>query len=383
MKVVEAWIQGLSIPLTHRFRHALAARSESDSVMVKVVSDAGIVGYGEGVPRAYVTGETQAACMAHIRDVLLPRVMGMEFGDVPIEQLLVSVSGMLPEGVWDGKVAWQAARAAVELALLDCVLKSRQTSLAAALPPMRGEVVYSAVIGMGDVEATTRLARWCRAEGFTAVKLKVGSFEDVGLVGLVRDLVGPDMSLRLDANGAFELGEAIAFAESVAPFEIACIEQPMPVGDDLAPWTELCASSAVPIMADERVVTFGDAAALVAARAADMFNLRVSKCGGIYETLRLCRYAREHGMGVQLGCQVGESCVLSAAGRHLAAHLPELLFCEGSYGTRLLSEDLSCEPVGFDEGGRAALLTRPGLGVDVDARRLVRHSQGSIHVVAS
>jgi muconate cycloisomerase len=125
-------------------------------------------------------------------------------------------------------------------------------------------------------------------------------------------------------------------------------------------------------MVDESLVTLADAEALITGCAADYFNVRVSKHGGLARSLEIARWAGEVGIGVQIGCHVGETAILSAAGRHLAATLDEVLFVEGSYGSLLLTEDIAAEAVRFGHGGVAPVLTGPGLGIRVLEERLRR-----------
>jgi muconate cycloisomerase len=133
-------------------------------------------------------------------------------------------------------------------------------------------------------------------------------------------------------------------------------------------------ASPIPLMADESLVTLADGEALAAAAACDFFNLRLSKCGGFGPCIKLADMARAAGIRMQLGCQVGETAILSAAGRHLAAHLDDVAWVEGSFGTLLLREDVGRSKVQFGHGGLAPILRGPGLGVEVDEEVLRRHA---------
>ena len=104
----------------------------------------------------------------------------------------------------------------------------------------------------------------------------------------------------------------------------------------------------------------------------DVFNLRLSKCGGFIPTLRLAELARRHGMGYQLGCQVGETGILSAAGRHFASSVSGIRYCEGSYDRYLVREALMREDLSLGRGGWAPALIGCGLGVAIDPDRLDR-----------
>ena len=136
----------------------------------------------------------------------------------------------------------------------------------------------------------------------------------------------------------------------------------------------------VTVIADESLVTLNDAASLIRMEACDVFNIRVSKCGGLLASNHIAQVGLDAGIQVQVGAQVGETSLLSAAGRHLAAHLPGVEYVEGSFGTHLLSEDISPEPVMFGYEGRGDLLLGEGLGVKVDDEALERLADDSVRV---
>jgi muconate cycloisomerase len=142
------------------------------------------------------------------------------------------------------------------------------------------------------------------------------------------------------------------------------------------------ASTAISQMADESLITLADAEALIEAGACRGFNLRLAKCGGLGPTLAIAELAAAAGISVQVGCQVGETAILSAAGRHLAAYLPEISFCEGSYGSLLLREDLSRRPIHFGHQGLAKPLKGPGLGVEIQDALLEKYAQQIISLSA-
>jgi muconate cycloisomerase len=111
---------------------------------------------------------------------------------------------------------------------------------------------------------------------------------------------------------------------------------------------------------------------LVDVGACDFFNIRLSKNAGISGSMAIAQLARQAGVKIQVGAQVGETGILSAAGRTFAAHLPALAFAEGSFGTWLLAEDVTFENVAFGYGGRAPLLKTRGLSVTVKEDALER-----------
>jgi len=364
MRLVGATLYALRIPFVEAFGHSAGERRCSDSVVVRVRDEAGTEGFGEGAPRPYVTGETVATMLDHLTGELWPRVAERE---LPSTGHLAGLDAFLPDTRLPGVVAPHAARAALELAILDCMLRRAGRPAATVLPPRRPRVTYSGVVTAGPIDRAVRHARQMRAVGLHHVKLKVGFDDDIARVAAVREALGSEVSLRLDANGGWTLARAVEVLTAVAPLGIAAAEQPLPRDGDLA---ALRSAVPVPLMADESLVTLADAEALIADRAVDFFNVRVSKCGGLARSLAIAARAAAAGLGVQIGSQVGETAILAAAGRHLAAALPEVAFTEGSFGTLLLTRDVSVESVRFGHRGEAPVLTGPGLGIRVVEKTL-------------
>jgi muconate cycloisomerase len=266
-------------------------------------------------------------------------------------------------------VAHNSARCGLELAILDCWLKTAAVSLSTVMPPRKQEVVYSGVISTGSVERAVTLARKMRLGGLRQLKIKVGDELDESRVAAVREAVGADCSLRIDANGAWDMATASSKLERLARHDIESCEEPLGRArrGDLPALSE---RSPIPIMVDESLVTEEDARELLEQRGCHAFNLRLSKLGGVLPCLRLAREAAAYGVWCQLGSHVGETAILAAAGRHLALHLDELRFVEGSFGSLLLSEDIASPSIKFGHGGRASGLRGDGLGARVVPERL-------------
>ena len=367
-------IHRLHIPFHQAFSHALHSREESDAIIVKVSGSDGRSGFGESLPRAYVTGETTDSMIVRIREFLAPRVFQETFypGWPTLEQL----QSLLPD--WtrnsqsnDGVIAWNAAFCAIELALLDWSLRADHSALADYLPPCRFEVVYSGVISADSPKdaavAATRMARL----GINQIKVKVGTPDDAERLDAVRKAVGDSVELRADANGAWSAAQAVEHLKLLARFKLVMIEQPV-AAQDLAGLKQVRAQCGIPIMADESLVTLDQARRLIAEDACDLFNIRLSKNGGIAGSLAIAQLAQEAGIKIQIGAQVGETGILSAAGRTFAAHVPALVCAEGSFGTWLLSEDITFDQLAFGQGGRAPLLKSRGLSVTVNEEALNR-----------
>ena len=384
MKIVKAKIYVLKIPFNFPFGHFLKIRIYSDSIIVELVTDTGLRGYGEGIARPYVTGETVKESIKHIKEVLLPAIMHKDIQNIETNQnplrALSYINDYFPNMSSSGVIAWNASRTAVELAIIDSILKNQQKSLNCILPARSQIVTYTGVFSSENIRNTIELAKRFKQAGLKYIKIKVGKNNDLERIAAVRDIMGQSASIRLDANGAFNIKKAIQFIKSIEKFNIDSIEQPIIRGDvtDLA---AVKANSSIPIMADESIVTYDDAKKLIEHNACDYFNLRISKCGGLYSALAIADLAEQEGIKLQIGCHVGETAVLSAAGRHVAAYLSNVKFVEGSYSTLLLVEDIAQENIVFGNGGEAPVFTGYGLGINIQEEILKKYSKKVVSVL--
>jgi muconate cycloisomerase len=374
MSLTRLDVFALGIPFVESFRHSASERGFSDTVLVRVKDAEGRTGWGEGIARPYVTGETPEGLVSHLVERLWPLVAGRSLPALHGPEDLLALEAWLPDLEEPGVAATHGARCALELAVLDLVLRRQGDPVARLLPPLRQAVTYSGVITAGDPARAAQHARQMKLIGLREVKVKVGDPDDVARVAAVRQAWGEAVAVRLDANAAWDLETAVARLQAMACFAPVAVEQPLARGR-LADWQALRARSLVPVMVDESLVTIADAEALIHARATDMVNVRVAKNGGLARAWRIAGLAARAGLRVQVGAQVGETAVLSAAGRHLAAALPDLAHAEGSFGTLLLAEDVSASPVKFGHRGEAPLVRGLGLGVVVVEERVAKYTR--------
>ena len=372
----------LHIPFNRAFVHSKTSRSTSDSVVVRLTGSDGLRGYGEGLPREYVTGEDVAGVVETLKDRIGPEVMKLEFGSGvrAVEQIGYFVqewTERLSKGT--GIVAWNATMCALEIALLDWAFKRSGESIASWLGPVRGHVTYTGLIDATDPQIAHATSERYMQAGFTNLKVKVGVEKDVERLQAVRDVAGKNVDIRMDANGAWSGPEAVSALNQLRAFDITAVEQPV-AASDLVGMRQVREETGLDVIADESLVTLEDARKLINENACDVFNVRVSKCGGLISSLRIAEHGLEAGVKVQVGAQVGETSLLSAAGRHLAAHLPQVEYVEGSFGTHLLSEDITRDPVMFGYEGRESLVMGAGLGVEVDDDTLERLADDIVKV---
>ncbi len=379
MKIVDLTAFVVRIPLRKAIKHASHTRTETENLVVRCTLDDGSVGFGEGVPREYVTGETADSAIELLKRSELPA----QLESCPNFAHAVTVAERLKLALVDGDhrgIGGNAARCAVELALLDAYgraygepLTTVSRLIAPEIYKFRDRVRYSgAITSAKGVKA--RFAAWrMRLYGFKQVKIKVGikDYDDVARLRTIRSRIGRNMDLRVDANEAWPAAEAVERIAELEPFNITSFEQPVAHAevDRLANIRKQIKS---PIMLDESLCGDIDAKHAIDNGLCDLFNLRLSKCGGFIPTLKLALEAKKAGLGYQLGCQIGETAVLSAAGRHFACSVADLRYVEGSYDRHLVTEPLGKQDITFGWGGVAPMLSGIGLGVGVDSQSLAR-----------
>ncbi|MGD9206995.1 MAG: enolase C-terminal domain-like protein [Syntrophobacterales bacterium] len=346
-------------------RHYLAERTHSENLVVKVVTDSGVVGFGEGIARQYVTGEVMESSLRFLQNHLIPALNGFHFSGP--QDLIEALAKLLSE---ENRAQAPAACCALELAILDAAGKIWGQSIAQMLGDADQPLIYSAVIPMMSPPSFHRLLHLIRDMEMPFVKMKVGNKRDTEVLSLAREILGHEIDIRVDANGAWRAEEAKKRIEEMMPYGISAVEQPVPK-EDIQGLKRLAEQIEIPIIADESLCLERDAKQLASLDACQVFNLRLSKCGGILAANRMYEMARKNAIAAQLGCQVGETGILSAAGRQLATS-KKLLYLEGSYSGYLLKDDIVNEPVEFGPGGVAQPLTGHGLGVRVNEETLQR-----------
>jgi len=356
-----------NIPFKGPFRHAAKSRSDSESIFVKVSLDNGIAGFGESLPRSYVTGNTQDSVFKELC-AYSPRLIGTVLdGSTGSVEFIKGLEGIELE-----------ARCALELALLDALGKASSRPVSHFLGEVVNKnLVYSMVVSGESGLKTAAVCLFAGASGYKFIKVKVGSGDDEARVSLCRRML-PGADIRIDANGAWDTMTALSMIKRLRKFNISCIEQPTQKGVTEA-MQEVADYCPEPVMADESLCTKEDALMFANTRACDMFNVRLSKNGGIFRSLEIIKIARDNGLGYQIGCLVGETGILSAAARQVACVANGISYLEGSYSRFLLKEDAVAEDL-TPRRSIGYALEGPGLGVTV-REGVIRKYSGESSVI--
>jgi len=374
-----------AIPMRGGFDHAAASRKTAESIVVRVAFSDGKAGWGETLPRDYVTGETPDSVVKDITKLLWPQVAKLKIptrvGDATGEPWLP------PETDGSGRCI-TAAACAVDLAMTRRIFANVtdiDLQLLAAISGRTRVRLYidgtvSGVLGSSNPTKTARRLGLMRLIGMSDFKLKLGLGDDIDAANLRichsrlgKAIARGNATLRVDYNGALDLKSAPQHIARLERFGVCVVEQP--VFCTPKQLVALARKCELPLMADESLRTQADATELLAEPQRVWWNIRLSKNGGLIRALQLARLAAENGVRFSLGCMVGESSILSAAQRRFLQLGSHPRFIEGNYGRLLLKGDLTARSLRFGLGGRLKTLKGDGWGIRIDMDRVTRYGR--------
>jgi o-succinylbenzoate synthase len=316
----------LSVPLHTPFVTALRRTTTTDTVVVRVTDTDGTTGWGEAPQVWQVTGESVAGATACLEDMLAPVVRDRDVDDWDV------VLG----GVQRAVARNFGAKAAIDTAVRDVVARrvgltlaaflagssteaGREAGAAAYPPVVQTDVTLSA--GSADDLANTAVQRV--GDGFSTLKMKVGTdaATDVARVRAVRDAVGPDITIRLDANQGWTVDEAVTVIRALerADLGIELVEQPVR-GEDVEGLALVRARVGLPIMADEALYSLVDLDRIIRLGAADLVNVKLAKCGSLGVALAQLRRATDAGLGTMVGSMMETAIGVGAVAAVAAVH---------------------------------------------------------------
>ena len=349
-------LEELRIPFRTSFRHASAERTETSSVWVTAASDAGHIGYGESCPREYVTGDSIEGCRAFFANwqpALLAEPLTLPW---------------LREWVSNHRApldANPAAWCAIELALLDLLAREQGATIEEllGLGTLPGGFQFTAVVGDAGAKAFQGLVEQYQQRGFTDFKIKLSGdlARDREKTAIFRGWPAGSFRLRVDANNLWAgADQAIAFLHDLG-LPLFGVEEPIRP-DQYAELARIGESTGASIILDESLLRVEQFRELPPLAPGWLVNLRVSKMGGLLRSLEVIDAARQAGIGVIVGAQVGETSLLTRAGLTVAHAAGELLRAqEGAFGTLLLERDVCDPPLMFGAAGRIVTADHPSL----------------------
>jgi L-alanine-DL-glutamate epimerase-like enolase superfamily enzyme len=353
MTIREVRTHRLRAELHTPFRTALRQTTTIDSLIVEIVDADGRSGFGEAPEVWRVTGASVAGAEACVRDQLAPLLTGRDPDDLVARcrEVQRAVAGN------------ETAKAAVDVALHDLAAQRLGVPLVRLLGGTALAVPTDVTLAAGEADALATAAKDRVAEGFTVLKVKVGTDAagDLARVRTVREAVGPRVVIRLDANQGWTPREAVRVIRGIedAGLDVELVEQPVAHWDlDGLAWVSDRVD--VPVLADEAIYGVRDLLEVIRRRAADMVNVKLAKCGGLGPARTLLDLAEAQGLGTLVGSMMEGPVGVGAAASLVAA-----------YGTTAVSDLdaawwLASSPVHGGmryTGATVELPDAPGLGI--------------------
>jgi L-alanine-DL-glutamate epimerase-like enolase superfamily enzyme len=353
MKITRITAKPVEAPLAKPFVVAIGEIRSCTVVFVRIETDAGITGYGEGAATPFVTGETNDTVLSAV-NFLTPPLIGQNPFAI----------GWLHKAMDAALVGNGSAKAAIDIALYDIMAKAAGLPLYEFLGAQSGNVETDMTIGISDPKSMSVEAAKLAAQGYRHIKVKAGMDEerDIEAIKLIR-AAAPNARLKLDANQGWSVSQALRMLRKYRKYRIETVEQPVPYWD-IDGLGEVRAKSQVPVMADESCFTPHDAVRIIKKSAADMINIKLMKCGGLYRAAQICAIAEAAGIPCMLGCMMESRVAIAAAAAFVAAKANVVYADLDSFAE---FSDASFLKGGFKfEAPIIHLPDTPGIGVEVN-----------------
>ncbi len=353
MKITAINIQVVSIPLVTTFKTALRSVDQIENILVTITTDTDLVGFGGAAPTAVITGETVSSisgAIEHIRD----HIVGMSLAES--ENIFQQLNRCI--------VGNTSAKAAVDMAIYDLLAKELSIPLYQLLGGMVSTVETDTTVSIDTPEKMMTESKEKMNAGFDILKIKVGGDPELDIKRLqsVREAIGSEVRIRIDANQGWNPKEAVQVGQELVRtgVNIELMEQPVPARD-FDGLRYVRENVSMPVYADESVFSPQDALDLVSMKAVDGLNIKLMKCGGIYNALKIAAIAETAGIPCMIGSMM-ESNVSVTAAAHLAASrtiishydLDAPLFCSINPAVGGISY----------QGSRVYFSNIPGLGIE-------------------
>jgi L-alanine-DL-glutamate epimerase-like enolase superfamily enzyme len=366
MKIERVEIFGVAVPLVGEYKNAYLAKTVQKSAIVRITTDDGVTGLGNIDPGPGYSKESIIDHLRVLETTLKPLLIGMD--PCNIHEILARIEPAI-EGFLDSK-------AAIEMACVDLAARAQGVPVYTWLGgAMTRHLTFNAWIGIQTPDKAAAETMAWQKRGFRSAKIKVGGGieADRDRVKAVREAVGPDFGLRIDANAGYDVESSIKLAQYVAPCNLQLFEQPV-AAEDLAGLARVRrAANAVglKIMADEALLDHASLIDIIRAGAADMVKVKVMKQGGFLTTRRMIATAEAAGMkcvvghGFGLGINTMAEIMLAAT----SSNVIDGLECVGPLKT---GDDIVTHKLDLSRG-TLELPEVPGLGVVLDDAKVAQY----------
>ncbi|MEO6730175.1 MAG: dipeptide epimerase [Ferruginibacter sp.] len=310
MKIVQTDIYRFSIPM-HPFTIATGTMHYAQNIFIRLHTDAGMFGVGECSAFPMITGETQNTCFEMAKDFALVWKGKDASG---IEERMNELHAFAAFN--------STIKSAFDMALFDVAAKATNQPLYQYLGGSKTKLLETDItVGINPPALMAEQAVQFKQKGFRIIKIKLGKdpLEDVERVKQIREAVGEEILLRIDANQGWDFDGAVFALQNMAQYQIQFCEQPLRYWDD-GKLPELRLLSPIKIMADESVFNYYDAERLIKAKACDYINIKFAKSGGILEATKINAVCEKNNIPCMMGGMLESRIALTAFAHFALAH---------------------------------------------------------------
>ncbi len=364
MKITGVEAIPIKIPLKKPFAIAVGTITSTNHVLIRMTDDQGRVGWGESITFHPVYGYDQRALFQVAHDHLIPAVIGLDPRDMA--ELHRRMDLAMPHNLM--------AKTGIDIAAYDLAGQAAGAPIHALIGGRRVEAVDQiAPIDLVPPDQAARSAAEKRDQGFKCIKVKIGldAAQDLARVKAVREAVGPGTPMRVDGNSGYDRATALRVFRPMEEVGLEWIEQPLP-GWDLEGMAMLARRLDTPIAVDESMYTDHDAALCIRLEAAQVVNIKVAKCGGIYRSQKIAAVCRASGVPCFLGGCI-ETAVGTAAALHFYTATPNVVSSAEIHGSPFYVDDVVEEPFTLKDGA-LTVPTGPGLGIKVNEDKVRKYT---------
>ncbi|HET6994176.1 MAG TPA: dipeptide epimerase [Chitinophagaceae bacterium] len=359
--IQEIELYKLSIPLIEPFITSLGRDDNAENVLVKIITREGIIGFGECSPYMPITGESQDTCF----------IVGQYFARIlkgknalAIEENIAAMDKLIYGNT--------SIKSAFDMALYDIASQHAGLPLYKFLGGKNNKtIVTDYTVSIGDPEKMAGDAIKIKRQGYPFIKIKLGNNGDTDVLRIkaIREAVGDEIPLRIDANQGWNVDEAIKTLQALSKYDIQHCEEPIPKWDFMQ-LPKVRKASPIPIMSDESCGDEHDAERLIYIGACDYFNIKLAKSGGLFKALKMVKLAEANNIHLQVGAML-ESRLAMTAFAHFSLCSP--LIEHYDFDTALMFiEDPVTGGIIYEKNGVIKVPETIGLGATIDDKTLSR-----------
>lgn len=306
MQIKRIEIGKVKIPLRKPFITALRRVDFAEDIIIKIITDTGNTGFGNAPPTAVITGDSQDSIISAISQVIAPQLINKDVSELETICKIIDKS-MLHNS---------SAKAAIDIAIYDLFAQMCKLPLYKLLGNYRKQITSDLTISLREPEIMAQDALDAVKRGYLDLKIKVGNdaILDFKRVETIRNAVGKDINIRLDANQGWRPKEAVRLIRQFEDknLNIELIEQPV-IAHDIMGLKFVTENVDTPIMADESAFGTHEVFSLLAQRACDLINIKLMKAGGVHNALKIADMANICGVECMMGCMLESKVGITAS----------------------------------------------------------------------